>query len=83
VPFSKRWSPDSPTLYNVTVKLDQNHVESYTGFRTISKGLVHGIARPLLKGKFIFMSGVLDQYYGLMVYTHHLVERRSYAIFRR
>ncbi|KAJ6187559.1 Glycoside hydrolase family 2 N-terminal [Penicillium mononematosum] len=32
------WSPDSPNLYNVTVKLGDDQVESYTGFRTISQG---------------------------------------------
>jgi beta-galactosidase/beta-glucuronidase len=59
----KLWSPDSPNLYNVTVKLDKDEVESYTGFRTISRGKVDGIERPLLNGEFIFMFGTLDQGY--------------------
>jgi beta-galactosidase/beta-glucuronidase len=38
-------------------------VNSYTGFRTISKGVVDGVVRPLLNGEFIFMFGTLDQGY--------------------
>ncbi|KAJ5468147.1 hypothetical protein N7475_005899 [Penicillium sp. IBT 31633x] len=59
----KLWSPDSPTLYDVTVKLGKDKVESYIGFRTISRGKVNGVERPLLNGEFIFMFGTLDQGY--------------------
>ncbi|KAK5998715.1 Putative beta-glucuronidase-like protein [Cladobotryum mycophilum] len=55
------WSPNSPTLYNLTVSMGDDEVSSYTGFRTISKGLVNGIQRPLLNGEFVFMFGPLDQ----------------------
>lgn len=57
----KLWSPNSPKLYNVTVKMGKDQVQSYTGFRTISKGTVNGVVRPLLNGEFIFMFGTLDQ----------------------
>lgn len=57
----KLWSPSSPNLYNVTVKMGKDVVQSYTGFRTISKGTVDGVVRPLLNGEFIFMFGTLDQ----------------------
>ncbi|EKV07545.1 Hydrolase, putative [Penicillium digitatum PHI26] len=57
------WSPDSPDLYNVTVKLGTDQVESYIGFRTISRGKIDGIERPLLNGEFVFMFGTLDQGY--------------------
>lgn len=40
-----------------------DHVRSYTGFRTISKGTVDGIVRPLVNGQFTFMFGTLDQGY--------------------
>ena len=63
VPSPKLWSPDSPTLYNITVCMGSDQVESYTGFRTISSGVVNGIKRPLLNGEFIFMFGPLDQGY--------------------
>lgn len=57
------WSPNSPTLYNMTVKLGNDTVNSYTGFRTISVGEVNGVKRPLLNGEFIFQFGTLDQGY--------------------
>lgn len=57
------WSPESPTLYNISVVLGKDAVASYIGFRTISKGEVNGVLRPLLNGEFIFMFGTLDQGY--------------------
>ena len=58
---AKLWSPDSPTLYNLTVTMGKDEVHSYTGFRTISSGVVNGVKRPLLNGKFQFIFGTLDQ----------------------
>ncbi|RDA86993.1 hypothetical protein CP532_6697 [Ophiocordyceps camponoti-leonardi (nom. inval.)] len=55
------WSPSSPYLYNLTVSLGKDLVHSYTGFRTISTGIVQGVQRPLLNGEFTFMFGTLDQ----------------------
>ncbi|KAI0148836.1 glycoside hydrolase family 2 protein [Xylariaceae sp. FL1272] len=55
------WSPESPTLYNLTVTAGDDTVESYTGFRTISSGMVNGIQRPLLNDEFFFHFGTLDQ----------------------
>ena len=59
----KLWSPDSPTLYNVTVKMGKDKITSYTGFRTITKDEVNGVIRPVLNGESIFMFGTLDQGY--------------------
>jgi beta-galactosidase/beta-glucuronidase len=60
----KLWWPDSPTLYNLTVTLGSgDKVQSYTGFRTISKGKVENVTRPLLNGEFVFQFGTLDQGY--------------------
>ncbi|KAI7763843.1 hypothetical protein LZL87_006225 [Fusarium oxysporum] len=60
----KLWWPDSPTLYNITVTLDSgDKVQSYTGFRTMSKGKVENVTRPLLNGEFVFQFGTLDQGY--------------------
>ncbi|KAK3986377.1 beta-galactosidase [Cladorrhinum sp. PSN332] len=59
----KLWSPDSPTLYNISVRMAEDKVESYAGFRTIQSGVVNGIRRPLLNGKFLFQFGPLDQGY--------------------
>ncbi|KAF2267189.1 putative hydrolase [Lojkania enalia] len=55
------WSPDSPTLYNLTATLGSDIVNSYTGFRTVSRGVINGIQRPLINGKFFFWFGTLDQ----------------------
>lgn len=57
----KLWSPDSPNLYNITVNMDGDEIKSYTGFRTIAKGDVDGVERPVLNGEFIFQFGTLDQ----------------------
>lgn len=59
----KLWSPDAPNLYNVTVTLGEDTVASYLGFRTISRGTVDGIERPLVNGNFTFLFGTLDQGY--------------------
>lgn len=63
VPSPHLWSPASPTLYNITVKLGNDVVRSYTGFRTVSRGVINGVQRPLLNGKFVFQFGTLDQGY--------------------
>ena len=57
------WSPDTPALYPVTVRVGTDVVRSYTGFRTIQRGSVDGVARILLNGKPIFVFGTLDQGY--------------------
>jgi beta-galactosidase/beta-glucuronidase len=57
----KLWHPDSPTLYNITIKFGNDVIQSYTGFRTVSRGVVGGVQRPLLNGEFIFPFGPLDQ----------------------
>lgn len=90
----KLWSPDSPDLYNVTVKLGKDEVESYIGFRTISRGKIDGIERPLLNGEFIFMFGTLDQGYwpdGLytppskeaMVYDLEMLKKLGFNMVRK
>jgi beta-galactosidase/beta-glucuronidase len=61
VPDVDLWSPSSPTLYNMTVSMGSDVVQSYTGFRTIEKDTSSGVARPLLNGEFIFQMGTLDQ----------------------
>lgn len=63
VPGIRRWTPDSPTLYNFTVTLGKDIVHSYTGFRSVSKGQVDGVTRPLLNGEFTFLFATLDQGY--------------------
>lgn len=77
----KLWAPDSPTLYNITVKLGSDTVQSYTGFRTISRGEVGGVQRPLLNGKFLFQFGTLDQgFWPDGIYTPPSAEAMRYDL---
>jgi beta-galactosidase/beta-glucuronidase len=59
----KLWSPNTPNLYDVTIKLGSDVVNSYTGFRSISRGAVNGIQRILLNGEVVLPFGTLDQGY--------------------
>lgn len=90
----KLWSPDSPTLYNISVKMGADEVKSYTGFRTISKGTVNGVLRPLINGEFTFVFGTLDQGYwpdGIytppnreaMVYDLHFLKSLGFNMLRK
>ncbi|KAK7732508.1 hypothetical protein SLS53_008393 [Cytospora paraplurivora] len=63
VPSVRAWSPESPTLYNITVTMGDDQVSSYTGFRTVGKGEIGGIQRPLLNDEFVFQFAALDQGY--------------------
>lgn len=63
VPSVQAWRPESPALYNITVTMGADQVSSYTGFRTVGKGEIGGIQRPLLNDEFVFQFAVLDQGY--------------------
>jgi hypothetical protein len=81
VPSPGLWSPDSPTLYNITVRMGDDEVQSYTGFRTISMGDVNGVKRPLLNGEFVFIFGPLDQgYWPDGIYTPPTKEAMVYDL---
>jgi hypothetical protein len=64
---AKLWTPESPFLYGLKVKLQKDGaavdtVESYFGMRKIALAKDDkGILRPMLNGKFVFQSGPLDQ----------------------
>lgn len=62
IPEPKLWFPDSPTLYDVRVRLADDWIQSYFGFRetTVEKD-ADGHLRFLLNGKTIFHWGTLDQ----------------------
>ncbi|EFY91903.1 hydrolase, putative [Metarhizium acridum CQMa 102] len=88
------WSPASPTLYNLTLTMGDDQVHSYTGFRTVSAGLVDGVQRPLLNGEFVFLFGTLDQGFwpdGLytppsrdaMVYDLRMLKRLGFNMVRK
>ena len=58
----KLWSPDTPFLYDLKVKLGTDEVASYFGMRKISLGRDEaGILRLMLNNKFVFQLGPLDQ----------------------
>ncbi|KAK0662848.1 hypothetical protein DIS24_g1767 [Lasiodiplodia hormozganensis] len=77
----KLWSPDSPSLYNITVRLGDDEVSSYTGFRTITTGVIDGVRRPLLNGEFIFEFGTLDQgYWPDGIYTPPTLEAMEFDL---
>ncbi|HEY1395780.1 glycoside hydrolase family 2 protein [Roseateles sp.] len=66
VPQPRLWSPDDPFLYDLKVTLRRDgkvvdQVDSYFGMRSIEVGMIDGVPRPLLNGKFVFQFGPLDQ----------------------
>lgn len=66
VAHPRLWSPDDPFLYDLKVTLRRDgkvvdQVDSYFGMRSIEVGMVDGVPRPLLNGKFVFQFGPLDQ----------------------
>ncbi|MFX1452399.1 MAG: glycoside hydrolase family 2 protein [Promethearchaeota archaeon] len=69
IPDPKLWSPDSPFLYDLIIKLERDgrildKVQSYFGMRKIGLGKdENGIVRIELNNKPIFQYGTLDQGY--------------------
>jgi len=69
IPSVKLWSPDSPHLYDLEVKLHKagkvlDQVASYFGMRKFSLGTdSNGVPRLCLNNKPIFQYGLLDQGY--------------------
>lgn len=58
------WSPQRPHLYNLTIKMGDDLVQSYFGMRKFSVGKDEkGIPRLFLNGEPFFFNGVLDQGY--------------------
>lgn len=58
------WSPDSPALYDVEIRMGDDFVKSYFGMRKFSTGRDrNGILRFYLNNKPFFFNGVLDQGY--------------------
>ncbi len=62
IPDPKLWSPDSPTLYDLSVTLGEDTVTSYVGLRETTVGKdVDGNLRFHLNGREVFHFGPLDQ----------------------
>jgi hypothetical protein len=49
----RRWSPDSPILYDVEIQVGEERISSYLAFRTFENRNVNGVHRPMLNGQFI------------------------------
>jgi len=62
IPEPKLWSPETPVLYDLEIRVGDDVVKSYVGLRetTIAKG-DDGHLRFLLNGKPVFHWGTLDQ----------------------
>ncbi len=64
IPDAQRWSPASPTLYDLTVTAGADTVRSYFALRTVEiKPDKRGVNRLCLNGEPVFLNGVLDQGY--------------------
>ncbi|NUO57094.1 MAG: glycoside hydrolase family 2 [Hamadaea sp.] len=64
LPDARRWSPEDPHLYDVTVTLGDDAVRSYVGMRSFGVGPgPDGTPRLLLNGEPYFHAGILDQGY--------------------
>ena len=62
IPHAKLWSPESPFLYDLRVRLGRDEVRSYVGIRTIAVARdAAGVNRLFLNGKPLFQYGLLDQ----------------------
>ena len=64
IPGVKTWSPESPFLYDVTLKYGKDKVKTYFGMRKFSTGVDdNGLPRLFLNNKPYFHNGLLDQGY--------------------
>lgn len=57
------WSPESPYLYEFSVRSAEDSVTSYFALRTLTVETVSGIPRLCLNGKPYYFNGLLDQGY--------------------
>lgn len=64
MPDFRAWSPEDPFLYDLTVTLGEDRIESYFGMRKIEvRADRGGVKRLFLNGEPYFHSGLLDQGY--------------------
>lgn len=59
----KCWTPETPYLYDFTVKAGKDEVQSYFALRTVEIKKVNGLQRLCINGKPYFFHGLLDQGY--------------------
>ena len=64
MPDFRAWSPEDPYLYDLSVTLGEDRVESYFGMRKVEvRADQGGVKRLFLNGEPYFHSGLLDQGY--------------------
>ncbi len=64
MPDFRAWSPEDPYLYDLSVTLGEDRVESYFGMRKVEvRADRSGVKRLFLNGEPYFYSGLLDQGY--------------------
>ena len=59
----KKWSPESPFVYNFTIKCGDDEIKSYFALRKIEAKIVNGTPRLCLNGEPYVFTGLLDQGY--------------------
>ena len=59
----KKWSPESPFVYNFTVKCGLDSVDGYFALRKIESKIIDGTPRLCLNGEPYVFTGLLDQGY--------------------
>ena len=59
----EKWSPESPFVYNFTVKCGLDSVDGYFALRKIESKVINGTPRLCLNGKPYVFTGLLDQGY--------------------
>ena len=89
------WTPETPALYDVSITLGEDHVQSYFAMRTVGTGRdAAGHPCLLLNGRPYFHHGVLDQGYwpdGLytapsdeaLIYDIQLMKRLGFNMLRK
>ncbi len=89
------WTPETPELYDVQIRLGEDCVRSYFAMRTVSVGPdERGTMRLLLNGRPYYQHGVLDQGYwpdGLytapsdeaMIYDIRLMKELGFNLLRK
>ena len=95
IPDMNAWTPEDPFLYDLTVTVGEDKVDSYFAMRCFTKELDEkGIPRLCLNHKPYFMHGVLDQGYwpdGLLtapcdealIYDIEIVKKMGFNMLRK